>query len=847
MKAPTADYSPLSQALSAVTSANQASYSAKDASNWSNRYQIQQQSFDLQSQSYDLQQEAIDDSRLQSIFNFISEAGQTIYSVMTGNISQKATVNATNLSTDFKSQLDLNEDYTQIIENEDGTISVGLSEKGIAAWNKTKEKYFPSGERYGWGMDKTVNNLVDSTYASLNSYGTELAVSRAQQSTEQNYSSNLSHALEFDLQSGETTTFDIDDGAGGTRTVTVGAQQAKVILSRSNSMGQAWTDSQLVAAAESRRTALGNNILADINKSYSDGSYLSDSNAWSASDAQIEAYLNTITDPSDRLEAEENIKAAKTSAVTTYFEDIENSILAQDKDSYKALSKLYDDVTDKEGDIYKFFTETKYIDPVTYSSVRNQIKSSLETIESSAGTVNTNAVQNGFKTYNAQYKAGQLSATEYAVRIDNLMATTYCNDDGTPNYNWRENTEALKVCQTQLFEMLPDDITSDDSFKTSWTVAWQNALNMGDSTLYKDLTPEQQETANIIQADMMQEIYKAVLKDPSVAIDAKSYADALNDISRRYNAKWIDYINTDVSKTNMFDTLTGAEATDMVKKGISGLVSADSTGILNSITSSGYLDRTGDNFLPGVNDKINETVTLIGTYGRAVEGLNIENPNTGILKFKMGEDGNPSLDKKGQPILESVRWTGITLPNGDIGTVTYDVESDSWVYGDGKTNEERIQEDEILSTDRLMTQHGKIAMHDRIDGKVPESLQVRNSADSGTSTDSATGTIGSPLKTATLSSKVLKEVDTFIQKKKRVTTEDEETGDEIVTEVPAVDETDIRDFIGTHADSEAEISAYITEFRSLHRDGKLMSDISGKEFDKLMESIRYSLKNYKER
>ena len=46
MKAPGADYSPISQAISARSSALQAGYAAKDASKWKNRYDIQQRSLD---------------------------------------------------------------------------------------------------------------------------------------------------------------------------------------------------------------------------------------------------------------------------------------------------------------------------------------------------------------------------------------------------------------------------------------------------------------------------------------------------------------------------------------------------------------------------------------------------------------------------------------------------------------------------------------------------------------------------------------------------------------------------------------------------------------------------------
>lgn len=833
MKAPTADYSPLSQALSARTSATQAKYSAKDLSNWSSRYKIQEDSLKLQEKSLDIQQEAVDDAKAQTTWNGvlssiqagvnltnkIVELGDAITSAKQQEMGQTATLKSSQLTSEMQNLLDNNESLSQTsVDPDTGLVTVGLSDEGVKTWNKLVEKYFPSDEKWGWGYDKTISNLKESLGIQMNSYASEIATKRILNETETNYNGNMANALNADLMNGQTVTVDIPDGAGGTRALTLGAQQKAVIDSRSSFMGDSWTYNEYESAANELLTTRGNYILSDITTNFKDGTYFTDPEARAASDAQIEAHLNEIKDPTVRAETEESIKAAKTSAVTEYFENLTSSILAQDKDSYKALETLYKNVTDKDGDFYKFFTETGYLEPSTYTSVRSSIKSAMDTIEETAGTVNTNAVQNGFKKYNAQYRAGQMTSKEYAVAVDNLMATTYCNDDGTPNYNWRNNSEALQVCQTQLEALLPDDLTSDDTFKTNWNIAWQTALNVGDSTLYNDLTPDQQTYANFIKSNMLEEIYKAVLTDPSVAISAESYATALKNISSRYSAEWIDYINSEVGDITTWDAITGKDAKDKFGQSVDSLVKADTTGLLNSITSDGYIDRTSDKFLPGVNDKINETLSLIGTYGKEVHGLNIENPNTGILKFKMDENGEPSLDKDGHPILEAVEWTNITLPTGNVGTVKYDVENDKWIYGDKQLEEQNSEAQ--WQSERL--KEGNAIMQE-LDGKVPS---VLNSG---------------AIKTVTLSDKELEEVDNFIQKKKRVTTEDEKTGDEIVTEVPGVDEADIRDYIGTHAETKAEIDAYITEFTSLHKAGKLMADLSEKDFNRLMSNIRYSL------
>ncbi len=202
------------------------------------------------------------------------------------------------------------------------------------------------------------------------------------------------------------------------------------------------------------------------------------------------------------------------------------------------------------------------------------------------------------------------------------------------------------------------------------------------------------------------------------------------------------------------------------------------------------------------------------------KGLPISNPNTGIVHFSEDSNGNLSAD--------SITWN-VKYEDGTTAQVVYDLSKktdDAW-----SIKAELELKDDPLGLSKPKEQ---IQMHKAIDGKVSEDMQVRN--DNG-------GTTRANL----LSKNAVKEINEFIGKKKRVVSEDEKTGNEKVNEVSAVDGESIKDFIGTHAESEAQVDAYVMEFKELYKEKKIMTDISEKDFDKLMESIRHSLKNIKER
>lgn len=396
MKAPTADYSSLSQALSAKNNALQSSYAAKDASNWKSSYDIQQQSFNLSKKALSLQE---DNTKFNGIANLVSSLGtlaskvagwgEEIYNAHKDKGEQELTMNATQMSSEWETLLNMNPDFmTEFDDPVTGAKTLGLSEKGQAAYEKLEAKYFPSDTKYGWGLDDTAEQLKQNLRVSSVSYAQSLALSNVQGQADIAYSYNLDYARSLDLESGETDTVTVSDGNGGMRTLTIGKQTKALIDSRS-SMGEAWQANQYEVEASNLINKRQERIVSDLTEGYTNGTYITDATAREASNATITAHLDAISDPTKRASAESAIKTTISNGIQTHFTNRVNSIMAQDTDSYTALEELYDSVSTEKGAGFalkglfydKDGNENPYVDNLTLSNVRSVILSEMSAME----------------------------------------------------------------------------------------------------------------------------------------------------------------------------------------------------------------------------------------------------------------------------------------------------------------------------------------------------------------------------------------------------------------------------------------------------------------------------------
>ncbi len=708
MKAPTADYSPLSQALNAKTSAIQASYSTKDTANWKSRYKIQTDSFKLQNDALAEQQKANTVGAITSLitsgFDVVADVGkvaQAFEDEAQDNITQKVTLNTQKATDEINAILQNNPQFSET-RQENGTTYVGLSDEGQKAINEIVETYFPEGTKYGWGMDDKVQMIKEQVLASANTYAGEIATQRTQDEANAAYSNNMQNALFSDLQSGATITAKIPDvsAEGGYREVKVGAGQEALISSREPYMGKTWADNQRQIAAAELTNKRSDYLISDASTNFSNGTYVTDSSRRANFDSLVKAQAEEYTDETQKQAFLTSVKSAETQAVTTYFDNQVKTILDQDLDSYTSLSSLYDSLTDTDGQYYSIFFDKNgkpnaNIEPSTYTAIKSSVSTQLSNIETLNGTTNTQAVQNAFGDLNNQFSMGQINSTTYGAKAQSIMVGIYGD-------NWMSNSEAVNVYKNQIMSQLPDDLTSDPQVANGISIAYNTALGTNNKA-YKDLDADQQAKADVISKDYIDNVTKLILNNPDLLKDPLKFNQKLTELSSKYTSEWADIaFGTNTNKVTAWDTLTGKEVYGKAEKTFNSFISEYSDDISASLSDSGYLDRSTFDSMLGVNDTLTNTITSLGNYGINVMGMNIVDPKTGMLKFKVDSTGEPIYDTSGNLILEEIVWQ-TSNPDGKVGFVSYNLDSsskqeDRWSYRLGTNQESKPSDKNTIVT-----------------------------------------------------------------------------------------------------------------------------------------------------
>lgn len=706
MKAPTADYSPLSQALNAKTSAIQASYSTKDTANWKSRYKIQTDSFKLQKKALENQENQININGMTALAQGLDTFVEDLVDfVKTGQdkTTQEAEEKATNASNDINLTLRNNPQFSQSYED-NGVISVGLTDEGKRAVNEIVESYFPEGTKYGWGMDERIKKVKEQVLSSANTYAGEIATQRTQDEANAAYNNNMKNALLSDLQSGATITAKIPDvsAEGGYREVKVGAGQEALISSRESYMGKAWADNQRQIASADLINKRSDYLISDASTNFSNGTYVTDSSKRATFDSLVKTQAEEYTDETQKQAFLTSVKSAETQAVTTYFDNQVKTILDQDLDIYTSLSSLYDSLTDPNGQYYSIFFDkdgkpNANIEPSTYTTIKSSVSTQLSNIETLNGTTNTQAVQNAFSDLNNQFSMGQINSTTYGAKAQSIMVGIYGD-------NWMSNSEAVNVYKNQIMSQLPDDLASDPQVANGISIAYNTALGTNNKA-YKDLDAAQKAKADVISKDYIDNVTNLILNNPDLLKDPLKFNQKLTELSSKYTSEWADIaFGTNTNKVTAWDTFTGKEVYGKVEKTFNSFISEFSDDISASLSDSGYLDRSTFDSMLGVNDTLTNTITSLGNYGINVMGMNIVDPKTGMLKFKVDSDGEPIYDTSGNLILEEIVWQTST-PDGKVGFVSYSLDSsskqeDRWSYRLGENQESKPSDKNTIVTSK---------------------------------------------------------------------------------------------------------------------------------------------------
>lgn len=698
MKAPSADYSSLSQALSAKNSAIQTSYSAKDASNWKSSYDIQQKSFQLSRDSLNLQKEQTNVSgalnTVSAVTNLVDKSAsfyQALASVKQDDLTQKLTRNSTEMSSQWENLVQLNPDYiTETTDPVTGGTTLTLSEKGKTAYSNLEAQYFPEGTKYGWGMDKEVENMKQNLRVNCMSYAQTIALNNIKGDADNNFAYNLEYAKQVDLNSGETEDVTVNDGTGTMRTLPLGKRTKMVIDSRAASAGWSQTriETEYLKAAQEFSDARKTWIAEDLSAGFTNGTYINGTEDREKAYKTMDAYLETIEDDVERERARQSFVSAIDSATQQYYT---NAIATAKAGAtpYDSLQELYASVSDKGKDASgKSFTnkglfyttdpetgkdiESKYISSSTLNTIRSAIKTEMDTLEKTAGTVATDTVNSSFTLWNAKLKDGSLSAEGWVANVEGLLSS---EDIYGPD--WRNNPEAMKVYQENVMNLLPENMKSDPIVKSSIAIA----VNSMFQKEYSDLSDNDRNVADRASTSMMQEMIAAALQDPTVAIDTTKFAQTIDTIAKRYDAVWVDLID-DVFKADFSQTVGGQEAEKVFEDEIDKVLSnsAYAEGISERLSEDGTWDRSVDVLGDGVNEIVTDYIVGLGQNGEMAD--KIEDARTGSIRFMKDEDG--SLE------LSTVTYKGKDVPGMDSVSVIYNAQTGEWKYDGTPTPMEEL-------------------------------------------------------------------------------------------------------------------------------------------------------------
>lgn len=703
MKAPTADYSSLSQALSAKNNALQSSYAAKDASNWKSSYDIQQQSFNLSKKALSLQEE---NTKFNGIANLVSSLGtlaskvagwgEEIYSAHKDKGEQELTMNATQMSSEWQTLLNMNPDFmTEFDDPVTGAKTLGLSEKGQAAYEKLEAKYFPSDTKYGWGLDDTAEQLKQNLRVSAVSYAQSLALSNVQGQADIAYSYNLDYARESDLESGEMETVIGSDG----RVIPLGKQSKAVIDSHAEGKGSDWLMNQYIIESEKLISARTTRIQTDLSTGYSDGTYILDADARDASIKQMEAHLETITDPTTRENTRQAFISTITSGTKSYFDNLHNSIIEENNNAFSKMETLYEtDLVRKKitedtwsvGKYYSLFfstdedgnvTANPYISTSTYTSIMSTGTSYLDNIKTLGGTSYTDEINAAFKKLNNDYESGRIDGKTYGAEFETIMSKfndIITDEDGnTTIVNWRVGSraeEAWAVYKAQFKEAMPVELSSNPIFTGALDSLFQTLFG-SDDIVYSKLTGDELARAAQIKQEATDKMMAYLMNNPEGIKDTASFTNQLNSILSSYTKEWLSFVESTTNKVNAWDALTGQQVTKQFKTIMSEFTKNYSAQLEPYVTVAGTIDRSYNVTASGVNDAVSNAIAQLGAKLNA-EGAGIEDTRNASIKVRLNDNGKPKKDSDGNLIADYIIWD--VTSNGTTRKVVYDISGQTW-------------------------------------------------------------------------------------------------------------------------------------------------------------------------
>lgn len=667
MKAPSADYTPIAEALSAKSNAIQASYSAQNAQSWENQYRISEESLALQekanNQKFAL---SLADTAL-SVVNI----GLDFYEQKNNDICQKAMSDMTLASTDAQNLINNNPQLLEYnVDEETGIVTTGLSEEGKKQIEALYDKYFPQDKKYGWGADDYVKELKESAISSTYSYAQNLKTEQMQAEAETAYSFNLSNAASYDAQSiavngindDTTVTVNIPDGKGGERTVRLGKEAYAVINTRGRNASDEWRYNQYVLAEQTMNTGVESELSNLLTNGFSTGSFLLNSDEYNLALENVNSYLDTLPE-SQRNTKRQELTSVAANGFQAY---IANETIRSEETSnttYTDLLAIRDELSDG-GMYYNIATDKNSLlsGSGTLAAAQSYVDAKISSLESEYGTAQTDKVKTEIESLRTSYKAGEISANEYGLRYKNIMTVAYGDD-------YASNPEAYNITKNFIFK------DNDEALKNPIVEAQLNVLY---NTLYKNkdyekLDPEKQLEFTVIKQNVIDELISTGVGNPAILENPTLLSEELEKITNRYSEQYVDIINTDTSKV----ATLGKETKNQVKT----LNTILETYPKEIATTSGKntINFNSVDVPSTVKQKANESIAVIGDFAENEISTfgHIDNKQGGTVIVEKDDDGKDKAVAIQYPITLNEN-SDINLPE-DVGSlvVEYNLEDET--------------------------------------------------------------------------------------------------------------------------------------------------------------------------
>lgn len=672
MKVPSADYTPIAEALSAKSNAIQASYSAQNARSWENKYRINEESLALQekanNQSFAL---SIADIAVNTVGKLVN-IGADYYEQKQNDIYQKAMSDMTAASTDAQNLINNNPQLLEYnVDEETGIVTTGLSEEGKKQIEVLYDKYFPQDKKYGWGADDYVKELKENAISSTYSYAESLKTEQMKTEAETAYAFNLSTAASYDAQSiavngindNTTIAVSIPDGKGGERTVRLGKETYAVINTRGKNASDEWRYNQYILAEQTMNSNVETELSNLLTNGFSTGSFLLNPDEYDLALQSINSYLDTLPE-SQRNNKRQELANYASNGFQLF---IENETIKSEETSnttYSDLMAIRDELSDG-GSYYKIATDENSLLSGTgrLAAAQSYVDAKISSLENEYGTTKTDNLKAEIESLRTSYKAGEISASEYGLKFKTLMTTAY-------GENFASNPEAYNITKNFIFK------DNEEALKDPIVEARLNILY---NTLYKNkdyekLEPEEQLQFTVIKQDVINELIATGIENPAILAEPTLLSAELEKIITRYSDKYVDIINTDTSSVSSI----GKETKTQIKT-LNTILETYSKEAETAASEKNTINFNSVNVPLAVKQKANESIAVIGEFAEkeiATFG-HIDNKQGGTVIVEKDDDGNKKAVAVQYPITLNEN-PDIDLPK-DIGplVVEYNLEDET--------------------------------------------------------------------------------------------------------------------------------------------------------------------------